>query len=106
VEPQQRWFSHYYLRERPNHKDRPATEEAVWRLINAITDGTIPVPEEFPFSWFEKCLNLEDDRETNKNYGELTYAFRQNRLSEKRMKALVLEPTEDLPPLNLEVPRP
>jgi hypothetical protein len=103
---QQQWYAHYFLRERPHHKNARKTEQAIAWLINAIVDGDIPVTERFEVNWFENMLDLAGDNSTNANYGELAEIFTQKRFSRAKMKNLQRRPTKDLPPLDLIIPRP
>lgn len=106
LDQQRQWFAHYFLRLRSSFASRGETEEAVWSLINAIIEGSIHMDPPPDVLWFEKFLNLERDAKANPHFGQLTYAFRENRLSVKTMRRLVDLPSDHLPPLNLKVPRP
>ncbi len=97
-------FAHYYLREEPNFRNREETEAAIERLVNAIADGDIAVPDEFPVSWFEGLLNLDERAKRSGRYATLTSAFRSKRLPVKKMKQLIQDPHDHLPPLDLKIP--
>jgi hypothetical protein len=106
LDKQRQWFSHYYLRLRPSYGSRAETENVVQSLISAILDGDIHLDPAPDVAWFEKFLNLDGNAKSNPLYGQLTFAFRDNRLSVKTMRGLVELPCDHLPLLNLEVPRP
>lgn len=102
-----RWFAHYYLRERPNHKNREQTLAALMRLVDAITDGEIPAVPPGQQGWFERFLSLDEHirgtKEPNPSQNKFTKTFRKE-LTEKEMKKLSSESTDGLPPLDLEIP--
>lgn len=106
------WFAHYYLRERPNCRNRAETLERVARLINAITDGHVEGVPDSEWNWFEAFLSLDDEvninaggKRANPRKGELTKPFRKE-LSAKEMERLVKLPSDGLPSLELDIPPP
>lgn len=106
LDRQKIWFSHYCLRLRDTTKlDRKQIENVMERLINAVLDGEKPEYLSLDVAWFEKFINLEDSEESNDNYGCLRNAFRKN-LTYKKMRELIKQKDQDLPPLDLSVPDP
>lgn len=97
-DPQVRWVSHYFLRELGRHGSREKADEAVKRLVDNIIAGEFPAFGAFDKRWFQRIVN----RET----GDLTQLFKQKYLSRITMESLVNQPTDDLPPTDLQVPDP
>jgi len=102
VEAQQRWFSHYFLQIYERRTGRARAEYAVEGLVNDIVRGGQNTPG-FEPAWFEKML---DRSGRDNSHCLLTGSFRERKLSIKKMRKLVLLPTDDLPPLDLKLPRP
>lgn len=111
LEKHERWFAHYFLRERRNTNNREETLERIERLIHKITDGSVNEIEERQLEWFDRFLSLDEElsfdtsggQKTNPRYGKLTKRFAKE-LTEKRMKELVELPTDGLPSLSLKIP--
>ncbi|MDX0908920.1 hypothetical protein GOE02_06065 [Sinorhizobium medicae] len=98
-EDHQRWFAHYFLRKYQRGR-RPEAEQAVTMLINAIVDGKVDAGPDHNVEWYEHFLNL-DDTEAD-NYLTLKEAYREHSFSVKRMKELVTQGAEGIPPVTLK----
>ncbi|MGQ4274937.1 hypothetical protein [Terrihabitans sp. B22-R8] len=103
---QRRWFAHYFLQVYEGRGKRDRAELALERLINAIVDGEIAVPSRWDVEWFERFLDLRDNKASNSRYGHLAEAYRGDQLSVAEMKRLILQPPDEIPPLDLQIPEP
>lgn len=98
AEAHQRWFAHYFLRHYKRGQ-RAEAERAVERLINAIVEDGVAVPDGWDVKWFESYLEPP-------GYAELKPAFSEHSLSVKRMRELAAMDTGGIPPVDLETPDP
>lgn len=103
---QRRWFAQQYFRAELEGLSRPQRTDRIAALVNWILENDPPECREWETSWFEKLVNVEDDAASNPHYGQLYGAFSDKKLSQKDMKALLKEPADDLPPIDLKFPTP
>jgi hypothetical protein len=97
-----RWFAHYYLRARPMCGSDEAARDVIEKLIVEITNGDRVIGSNTDLKWFDRFLNHDGDRDTNPNYDKLTKEFHE-KLTKRKMEELAQQPTEGLPPLDLEI---
>lgn len=96
--PEQRqWFAHYFLSAYERRGTRGTIEDRIEALVNEIVAGRYGVPPTVGLAFFDGMLGAERALKTS---------FRDNRLSIKKMRALVLKPTSGLPFLRKLLPLP
>ncbi len=104
VEAQRQWASHYIVREYDLLGDRYKAEDALERLVNAIVNGDIDLPDGFDVDWFKKLIKWDDS--DGESYWELRNTYRQNPLSMKKARKYIKMRSDDIPPTDLKVPIP
>ena len=85
---------------------RAKRTDRIAALVIWILDNDPPECRAWGPKWFEKLVNVEGSSATNPNYGQIYGAFSDRKLSQKTMRALLQEPVDNLPPLELKFPTP
>jgi hypothetical protein len=89
-EPQRKWISHKLLALIDRGVDRDAAEQTVAKEVEQIRDRH-PHSDRFPKSWFDVILT----------HGGLASTYDQKHLSVRRMRVLVTQPCDNIPPVDL-----
>lgn len=104
---QKKWFTHNYFRDEILHPFREQRTEKIGDLVNWILESDPEGCRDWGVAWFERLLNLDvSPGKKNENYGLISGAYREKKLSMKTMKVLLADPTDDIPPVDLPFPTP
>lgn len=87
---------------------RDQRTEKICHLVNWILDNDPKSCRDWGAAWFEHLVNLEPKglEAQSENYGQITNAYSQKKLSEKAMRLMLSESPEGLPPVDLPFPTP
>lgn len=104
---QKKWFSHNYFRHDLSGLSREQRTEEIQSLVNWIINSNPQSCKKWGADWFRLLVSYDTDSDSkSQRIGKITNGYRQKYLSEKRMKALLAEPTDDIPPTDLPFPTP
>ncbi len=106
LEKHQKWFAHVFFRSELEGLTRDQKTEEIEKLVAAIIDPSRDDHSSLDVEWFKKFLNLKEPAEENDFYGQLTFAFRDRKLTQKHMRKLAGEAADDVPSVNLLFPTP
>ncbi len=93
-EAQRRWYSHYLVREFKRPLKRAEADDRILRLVDALIDGTMPMPAGFTAEWFQ---DLKDG-------AGIGLSSTLEQITRPGATVLAGAGKEDLPPLDLPIP--
>lgn len=105
VMAQRIWFSHYFLENYTRSVGRAAIEYAIEQLVNQLASGqhNFDAPTR---QFFSGMLQGVDGKSSDELHRPLKNTYRENRLSIREMRRLVLLPTTGIPLLTPKLPLP
>lgn len=105
VTQQRQWFSHYFLDHYQRRSTRRPTEDAIENLVNRVLAGEFGSQSDDVVRFFDRML-AEPDAPGEGTYRQLVGTYRDTELSIRKMRELVLLPTDGIPLLDPKLPLP